>query len=162
MSLIGIFAARISRNLATRRSPLFNFVVLSTILMASLIGIAFTIPWFGIFFAGFAFAMMGMVNYLSSYYINREVDSADRATVLSFRGLALNVGLGVASLLYTGLIALLKANAGDGLSDEQLQAVAFVDALKGFPVYFALLFLLLLYFGKRFIRRLHLCTSAPG
>jgi MFS family permease len=157
MSLLGIINARISRYLVTRHSPFFNYLVLSAILLVGLTGILFTIPWFGVFFAIGAFAMMGMVNYQSSYYINREVDSAKRATVLSFRGLALNLGLGLASLFYTGLIAALKAREESGLSPDDLQEAVFVDSLKAFPVYFLFLFALVIVFGRIFIRRSHLC-----
>lgn len=144
MSLLGIVNARISRYLVTRHSPFFNYLVLSAVLITSLSGILFAIPWFGVLFAIGAFAMMGMVNYQSSFYINREVDSANRATVLSFRGLALNLGLGLASLFYTGLITTLKANAEAGLAPEALQKSVFVDSLKAFPLYFLALFMLIL------------------
>ncbi|NDV62436.1 MFS transporter [Puniceicoccales bacterium CK1056] len=157
MSLLGIVNARISRYLVTHHSPFFNYLVLSAILLVGLTGILFTIPWFGVFFAIGAFAMMGMVNYQSSYYINREVDSSKRATVLSFRGLALNLGLGLASLFYTGLIAALKAREEAGLSPEALQESVFIDSLKAFPVYFLFLFALVIVFGRMFIRRSQLC-----
>ena len=105
---------------------------------------------------------MSMVNYQSSFYINREVDSEQRATVLSFRGLALNLGLGLASLFYTGLIAILKANAEQGLDEKALQEYAFTHSLKAFPVYFLVLFACLILFGRLFIRRSHLCFEVPA
>jgi MFS family permease len=98
MSLVGIVNAIFSRYLVTNHSPLFNFLTLSSLLMAGLIGLGFAIPYYGVIFAVGAFAMMGMVQFQSSYYINKEVDSVHRATVLSFKGLALNLGLGFASL----------------------------------------------------------------
>lgn len=156
MALLGIVNARVSRYLVTRQSPFFNYLVLSAILLVGLTGIMFAIPWFGVVFAIGAFVMMGMVNFQSSFYLNREVDSEQRATVLSFRGLACNLGLGLASLLYTGWIAVLKAQAETGLDPGILQERVFVDSLKAFPVYFLVLFLLLIAFGRIFIRRSHL------
>lgn len=161
MSLLGIVGARVSRYLVTRHSPFFNYTVLSAVLLVGLVGITFTLPWFGVLFAAAAFAMMGMVNFQSSYYINREVDSAHRATVLSFRGLALNLGLGLASLLYTGLIAVLKAGAEAGLEGKALQEYAFTHSLLAFPGYFVFLFLLILILGRFLIRRVHLCFQVP-
>ncbi|MEX0324746.1 MAG: MFS transporter [Puniceicoccaceae bacterium] len=161
MALLGLVNARISRYLVTHHSPLFNFLVLSAILMAGLIGIMFTIPWFGVLFAICAFSMMGMVNFQSSFYLNREVDSSHRATVLSFRGLALNLGLGMASLLYTGLIAVLKTAEKGDLTPEQLQESVFVSSLRAFPVYFLVLFFLILILGKLFIRRASICSEVP-
>jgi MFS family permease len=157
MALLGIVNARISRYLVTNHPPFFNFLVLSAILMTGLVGVMFTIPWFGVFFAVAAFSTMGMVTYQSSFYLNREVDSTKRATVLSFRGLALNLGLGLASLLYTGLIAALKAREEAGLAAEHLQEQVFVDSLKAFPLYFVSLFVIIMILGRLYIRRAHLC-----
>jgi MFS family permease len=147
MSLIGILHARLSRHLVTRHTPFFNYIFLSLILLAGLTGILFTIPWFGVLFAVGAFAMMGMVTFQSSYYINREVESAHRATVLSFRGLALNLGLAVAGVFYTGLIAALKAREDSGLDPEALQERVFTGSLKAFPLYFLALFALVILAG---------------
>ena len=153
MSLLGIVNARLSRYLVTHRSPLFNYLLLSAILMTGLIGILFTLPWFGVIFATGAFSMMGFVTYQSSYYLNREVDSAQRATVLSFRGLALNLGLGLASLFYTGLIAALKAVQSGELSPEALQESVFIDSLKAFPLYFLALFFSVLLIASKWPQR---------
>lgn len=143
MSLIGIVNAKISRYLVSHHAPGFNFLLLSFILMVGLIGLSFAIPYVGVLFAIGAFAMMGMVQFQASYYINREVDSSIRATVLSFKGLALNLGLGVASLLYTGYVAKLRSSASPQLSGEALENSVFIDSIGVFPIYFLLLFLLL-------------------
>jgi MFS family permease len=162
LALLGIVNARISRYLVTHHSPFFNFLVLSAILLTGLVGIMFTIPWFGVLFAVGAFAMMGMVNYQSSFYLNREVDSAHRATVLSFRGLALNLGLGLASLFYTGLIAALKARQDAALTGEHLQEEVFVESLRAFPVYFVSLFVIIMVLGRIQLRRAKVCFTVPG
>ena len=51
MSLIGILNARVSKHLVSYHSPLFNFVLLSAILMLGLLGLTMVIPWFGVLFA---------------------------------------------------------------------------------------------------------------
>ena len=84
-----------------------------------------------------------MVQFQSSYYLNRMVESDLRATVLSFRGLALNLGLGIASVFYTGLVASLRTNMPDGSEDE-----LFIGALPAFPLYFIGLFVLLVFASK--------------
>lgn len=96
--------------------------------------------------------MMSMVQFQSSYYINKEVDSAHRATVLSFKGLALNLGLGFASLLYTVYVASLRAHQEGLLTDTELREAIFTSALRGFPIYFALLFVALLLLGRKFLK----------
>lgn len=152
MSLVGIVNAIFSRYLVTNHSPLFNFLTLSSLLMAGLIGLGFAIPYYGVVFAVGAFAMMGMVQFQSSYYINKEVDSAHRATVLSFKGLALNLGLGFASLLYTGYVALLRAQQEGVVPEEALRDAIFLDALRAFPIYFFALFLSVLLLGRVLIK----------
>ena len=149
MSLVGMVNAVFSRYLVTNHSPLFNFLTLSLILITGLIGLGFAIPYYGVIFAVGAFAMMGMVQFQSSYYINKEVDSIHRATVLSFKGLALNLGLGFASLLYTAYVSLLRTQQEGVLSEGVLLREAiFLDALRGFPMYFLALFFIVFFLGR--------------
>jgi len=165
MSLVSMVNARFSNYLVTNHSPYFNFMTLSVILMIGLLGLCLQIPLYGVVFAIGAFAMMGMVQFQTSYYINKEVDSSHRATVLSFKGLALNLGLGFASLLYTAYVALLRAQietplqteansamATNSPADDVLRESIFTAALLGFPVYFLFLFILLLLLGRWLIR----------
>jgi MFS family permease len=159
MSLVGMVNAILSRYLVTNHSPLFNFLTLSFLLMAGLLGLGFAIPYYGVIFAVGAFAMMGMVQFQSSYYINKEVDSVHRATVLSFKGLALNLGLGFASLLYTAYVALLRAQQEGTVPEEALRDAIFLDALRGFPVYFLALFLIVLLLGRASIKPLSAVLS---
>lgn len=153
MSLAGIINARISRYMVNHQPPFMNFLWLSAILVLGLSGVALAIPYWGVLFAFGAFAMMGMVQFQSSFYINRVVDSKQRATVLSFRGLALNLGLGLASLLYTGLVAGLRAGADPALSDEAVEDQVFVDALAAFPVYYLLLFVALIIAARMMVSK---------
>jgi len=148
MALVGIVNARLSSHMVNKYSPLSNFMILAGILLIGLLGLCLAIPYYGVIFAVGAFSMMGMVQFQSSYYINKEVDSAHRATVLSFKGLALNLGLGIASLFYTAYVAMLRTQQEGTLQDEALRDVIFIDALRGFPVYFLLLFLILLLLGR--------------
>ncbi|MES3007852.1 MAG: MFS transporter [Pseudomonadota bacterium] len=148
MSLFSIITARFSRYLVSSHTPAFNFAVLSSILLLSLLGLTLAIPVGGLLFAVGAFALLGMVQFQASFYLNRAVDSSLRATVLSFRGLALNLGLGFASLLYTGLVATLRARE-TGLSGAALQEHVFLDALLAFPLYYAVLMTLIILTARK-------------
>jgi MFS family permease len=161
ISLMGMLTAKLSKHLVHHRSPISNLFFLSVALVIGLSGVSLTLPYWGVLFALPVFAMMGMVQYLSSFYLNREVDSAFRATVLSFRGLALNLGLGVASLLYTGWIALLKGPLSPS-ADPLPTASVFSRSLTAFPLYYLFLLALILLLGHRLIRRKPLLFSAPG
>jgi len=161
MSLVAMVNARFSNYLVSNHSPWFNFMTLSAILATGLIGLCFAIPVYGVVFAVGAFAMMGMVQFQASYYINKEVDSKHRATVLSFKGLALNLVLGFASLLYTAYVASLRAPMGaiiqgtvegGAMTEEAFRELIFIEALQAFPVYFLALFVILLLLGRLLIR----------
>ena len=162
MSLIGILNARISRILVSKRSPFFNFLFLSAVLMAGLIGISYAVPYVGVLFAIGAFAIMGMVQFQASYYLNREADSQIRATVLSFKGLALNLGLGTASLLYTTLVATLRHRRDAQVDGEMLNERIFLDALAAFPLYYLLLFVLVIVAAQRLVGDCSIFFALPG
>ncbi len=136
MSLIGILNAKLARLMVSRFSPFHNFVGLSLLLVLSLCGLMLAIPYYGVVFAVGAFAILGMVQFQASYYINKEVGSKLRATVLSFKGLALNLGLGIASLLYTMLVGVIKVQRDGMQVEEELQRYVFLESLKAFPVYY--------------------------
>src|SRR5690606_31279732 len=82
-------------------------------------------------FFGLGFAL---VNFFTSHYLNAVVDSRHRATVLSFRGLALNLGFGAMSLAYGGLLKGLRNGEGAGAADE-----AYRESLVWLPAMFGVL-----------------------
>lgn len=147
MALLGILNARLARQMATHLSPFYNFIILSTVLLLSLWGVSRAIPYWGVVFAVGVFLIIGMVQFLASYYINAAVSSKIRATVLSFKGLALNLGLGVASLLYTALVGSLRSGQDAQLEEDALQHYVFVEAFKGFPLYYLGLFSVIILLG---------------
>jgi hypothetical protein len=102
-----------------------------------------------------------MVQFQASYYINKEVDSSIRATVLSFKGLALNLGLGIASLLYTAYVAALRRQQQETLSGESLETAVFVDSLAVFPVYYLVLFVLVILLARVMIRNCEVFFAKP-
>ena len=86
-------------------SPRRSFLFLAVMTFVGLIGTAAFIPWWGV---GFFFMMtmaLRMLMFLQSHYLNQLTDSAQRATVLSFRGLAVNVSYGLMSLAFAGAVA---------------------------------------------------------
>ena len=163
MALIGIVNARLARLMVSHLSPFNNFLCLSGVLVLSLSGVMLAVPHYGVVFAVGAFAILGIVQFQASYYINSAVDSKLRATVLSFKGLALNLGLGIASLLYTGLVGAIKrGDAAATLSAPQLQDFAFAQALKAFPVYYLVLFVAIVLIAIAFYPRREMFFRKPS
>jgi len=139
MSLLGLFVPRIARGLADRRKPLTNFLIAAGTVFVGFLGLSFAIPYWGILPAVLLYAGMMLTSYFVSRYLNETAPSEQRATVLSFRGLSVNVAYGTVSLLYSGLIAAIKTGTDKvGFESEKAcrQAV-FVDSLQWFPWYFA-------------------------
>ncbi|MCB1649137.1 MAG: MFS transporter [Pseudomonadales bacterium] len=136
MSLLGIVSARAARVMVNRLPPLHNFFALSGLLLLSLAGLAFALPLWGVMFAAGCFVILGMVQFQTSFYLNQMVDSRQRATVLSFRGLALNLGLGLASMLYTVWVGVIKSEGEPSTAAEVWQGQVFLRVLDAFPVYF--------------------------
>jgi len=148
MSLMGVFVPRFARFLAERNSPSFNFVLISFILTIGLFGIGFAFPFWGILPAALLWISMQCLGSLSSRYLNEEASSEQRATVLSFRGLATNLSYGGVSILFSALIVWIKPDDFDGIEDvaqvSQGKPSVFVEALGWFPWYFLVTFLLVI------------------
>jgi hypothetical protein len=54
---------------------------------------------------------MGMTVFCTSYYLNKTADKTIRATLLSFKGLALNLGYGGIGILYALLVVSLRKDS---------------------------------------------------
>jgi hypothetical protein len=107
--------------MATTGTVAGNYAIVLGIALVSLIGIAFRVPYAGLIFAFPVGAVMMILGYLVSYYINALVDSHRRATVLSFKGLFFNLGYGFISLLF----ALVLRAGRDHRSNEEALAFGF-------------------------------------
>jgi MFS family permease len=162
IAALGFLYAKANRYLAERRSPLANLFILSALLLIGLTGVSFAFPVVGFAFVPLIFFMFSGVSFLQSTYINREVDSSLRATMLSFRGLATNLGMALASQSYAVLVVQLKGRQDPALSAEALQDTVFIKALAYFPFYYIILLAAVLIGGSLFIRRKELLFSIPG
>ena len=149
---IGIFTPRLAEWLVQHRSIRLNYGIVSACTLLGLIGVALAIPIWGVLMAAFFAVGFGLLNFFTSFYLNAEVDSSRRATVLSFRGLALNLGFGALSVVYGGILRLLRSTPADA-SPEALAAAsdnAFRESLFWLPeIFLFLLAGLWLYFFTR-------------
>jgi len=100
MGGIGMLVAPLARRMVAANSLAKNYALLAVTILSGLIGVAFRWNYGGvIFIVPLAGAMMAL-GYMVSYYLNAIADSAHRATVLSFKGVAFNLGYGFISLLF--------------------------------------------------------------
>ncbi len=128
-ALLGFFLSPLARRLAEQRSQRANFSLVAALIFAGFTGVAFVKPWWGLLPLLPLGAAMSLTGFFVSHYLNAAVtDSAQRATVLSFRGLAFNLAYGGIGLLFA---ALTRALAARGDADA-----VFAASLAWLPWYF--------------------------
>ena len=128
-ALIGFFTPRLSKWLVQHGSKRTNFAIVAALTMAGLIGISFAWPRWGVLLVAPFGIAMSMMGFFVSHYLNEAVtDSAQRATILSFRGLAFNLAYGAVGLMFAGL--------SRSLSGAGTQEQIFAQTLHWLPWYF--------------------------
>jgi MFS family permease len=127
---IGFFAPVLARRLASRWKIEGNFILVAALTIAGLAGVSLIWPIYGLIWLVPLGVAMSLIQFFVSHYLNKVVtDSRQRATVLSFRGLAFNLAYGVVGLLFSGLTHF--------LGKQSPPDVVFVKALGWLPWSFA-------------------------
>ncbi len=105
IGVLGWFVPAIAKNLNARFSTLTNLGIAAAV---SLIGLAALVPawpYFGLLPAMLLMTVLGFLGFTVSRALHAEADSSRRATVLSVKGLAFNLGYGLFSLGFSRLLA---------------------------------------------------------
>ena len=105
LGLLGWFVPAIAARLNSRFSTLANLGIAAGIALLGLAALAPAWPIYGILPAMLLMTMMGFLGFTVSRALHAEADSAKRATVLSVKGLAFNLGYGLFSLGFSRLLA---------------------------------------------------------
>jgi MFS family permease len=149
LALLGIFIPKVAWRMVANNSPRRNVIYLAAITWAGLFGISMFTPYFGLLPVVLLFCSMMMTQFFQSHYMNRMTTSDQRATVLSFKGLSTNLAYGLAGLLYSFLVAMLRGDLQarlPQLTASQIENMAFSASVSAFPWYFLTTFLGLLLF----------------
>jgi MFS family permease len=141
LGALGFVVSPVARRMVQRISPLGNFTCLAAVVLVCLVGLAFRWRWWGVVFTFPLGAAMVAIGFILSYYLNALVESSRRATVLSFKGVAFNLGYGFVSLLFALVLRALR----DGGSPEQ----TFGRTLVWLPVWLVLALTVLAIFFRR-------------
>ena len=144
---LGMVVSPLARRLVTSGSVLRSYTALAVLALLGLLGVSLHIPFWGVAFTLPLAAAIAAVGFAVSLYLNAAVDSRHRATVLSFKGLAFNLGYGFVSLLF--------ALALRAYRDTGSAADGFAGALALLPVWFVftLLVLALMFWRHREVLR---------
>lgn len=162
LAVLGIFIPRLARKLAERHSPIANLGVMFILTFVGLLGLTPFLPVIGLFPVLLLFGGMYFLRFFSSYYLNRITSSGQRATVLSFKGLSLNLAYGLIGLLYSLLLAILRSGASEkllNLDGEDLQNALFIKSISWFPWYFLLTFIALVAYSRWTLRDSEECKK---
>jgi MFS family permease len=145
VALLGLVVPGIARKIAENRSPMVALSVTAGLAVTGLAAMNGFWPKVGLVPALITFSAMYFTGFFVSFYINREADSRQRATVLSFKGLSYNVSYGFLGVAYA--LVLKQARTGldsvAGLSSKMIENQVFVDTFFWFPLFFAAGFLVL-------------------
>ncbi len=133
-SLFGVFIPRLARGMAEHHRPVFNFGVLVLLSAAGLFGTAWFIPIWGLIPLALLYSVMVFNQFFTSHYLNQVAPSAERATVLSFKGLSYNVGYGLVGIAYALVLAYCRGVTGNPATD--VVAHVFRLSFQALPWYF--------------------------
>lgn len=132
MALLNFVIAPMARKLVDHKSPGFVFGVAVAFGLVGFVGAAFFLPYTGIVFSILLLVGFAIATFAMSVYLNHVADNSIRATVLSFKGMALNLGYGFLGVVYAQLLKYLEtARSMDPGSDE-----LFIAGTQYFPPYF--------------------------
>ena len=116
---LGLFTPSLAKRLVARKGAMVrNYGLVSVLLLTGLFIVSRAIPFWGVFVVIIFSVGFGLLNFFTSHYLNARVDSRHRATVVSFRGLALNLGFGALSLLYATLLRGLEKTSDDAFRES--------------------------------------------
>jgi MFS family permease len=149
MGVIGLLFSPWIRRMVTTRSIGASFAIMTAVIFVGLVGVAFHPPYWGLVFGYLLWGAMTMIGFSVSTYLNQLVDSHHRATVLSFKGVTINLAYAGISLLFAWILNLVP-----GADAQQQLGHAF-----GFLPFWFLLTCVILFFAFR--KNLALLTERP-
>ena len=129
-ALVALFLAGRARWCTENQSPQRNLFMLIGIALVGLTGQALALPYWSLIFVYIIFGTMVFVEPMVSTYLNHFAPPKERATVLSFKGLVMNIGYGSFGLLFAQLYATVRGVTSAG------QGGAFLASLGFLPAYF--------------------------
>lgn len=139
---LGFFIPSIAKKMTQRFSPLTNLAIVAGMVFVCLLAIIPAFPYFFlpivILFTAFSFC-----EFISSTTLHKLTDSSQRATVLSVKGLAWNLGYGSLAIAYALVLGHFEAETGS-------PGGALLKVLPWQAAWFAVTLLLFFaFFGRR-------------
>lgn len=111
--VVSFFVPAIARRLNARFSALGVLGICAVLAIAALSLIAPAWPWVGLLPVMLLMTLLGLVGFTVGRHLHASAESSERATLLSVRGLAFNLGYGSFSLGFSLLLARMREVAGE-------------------------------------------------
>ena len=132
--LLNFFVPEIARRLNARFSPLGVLGIAGALAVVALACLAPAWRWVGVLPSMLLMTLLGLVGFTVGRHLHAVAESSQRATLLSVRGLAFNLGYGTVSLGFSLLLAQLRETRGEEAFRAALlwQLPAVAVAIAGF------------------------------
>ena len=164
MALVGLVIPKIAEKMVQRYTPTQNMLWLSGIALTAMVGAAIFIPYWGVVPILLVSSGLMFTSFFTSHYLNKVAESHQRATVLSFKGLALNLGYGFIGIGFAGLIALIRGQnheANPALNETLIENMSFASAVAWLSPY-TLLVIIVACLIAGYLLRGHNSHRRPG
>ncbi|MBM9613436.1 MFS transporter [Desulfobulbus rhabdoformis] len=138
VAVVGLFVPQLARWMSERFSPGKNVLILSLTMIATLFFLGLFIPYLGIVPMVVVFVGLMLTSFFTSHYLNELAASHQRATVLSFKGMAFNAAYGGIGVFFAGLVQHFRAEQASAHSDwgeGGLEDMAFKASMGCLPWY---------------------------
>ena len=141
-SLLGLLVPKLAEFMIEKFTPAQNAGWLALLTMLTLWSLTGFVPYFGVIPMAMVMVGLMLTAFFTSHYLNQVTSSEQRATVLSFKGMAFNLAYGVIGILFAVLINQLRSSITEGspeLSAALIENEAFRQSFDWFPWYGGLL-----------------------
>ncbi len=108
LALLGFAVAPVAKRMTARLGVVANYTMVAAFVLVGLTGTALAVPYWGAWVVIPLGLSMSALQFFTSNYLNLWTESQVRATVLSFRGVAFNLGYALAGILFAQLTAHLR------------------------------------------------------
>ncbi len=142
LSLLGLLVPKLAEFMVKRFTPAQNAAWLGLLTILTLWLLTGFVPYFGVIPMALVMSGLLLTAFFTSHYLNLVASSEQRATVLSFKGLAFNLAYGVIGILFAMLINRLRTSVkghSPQWSETLIENEAFRQSYNWLPWYGGLL-----------------------
>jgi len=141
VAVVGLFVPPLARWMSERFTPGENAGLLAVAMVGVLFVLGLFLPYVGVVPMVAVFVGLMLTSFFTSHYLNAWTPSHQRATVLSFKGLAFNAAFGFVGVVFATLVRHFREQQEalhDQWPDGMLEDQAFEMSMGCFPWYLIL------------------------